>query len=71
MSLFKKKNTTPSLIFILDDELKRAKEREAHHFYHILYGNEKDIAQKWCQKNNVYMEVDHQTDGNIFYKFKF
>lgn len=71
MSLFKKKNTTPALIVLLDDELRRAKERETHHFYHILYDNERDMAQKWCQKNKVYMEVDHQTDGNIFYKFKF
>lgn len=71
MSLFKKKNSQSALIFLLDDELKRAKERKEHHFYHILYGNEKDMAQKWCQKNGVYMEVDHQIDGNIFYKFKF
>ena len=71
MSLFKKKNTTPALIVLLNDELKRAKERKVHHFYHILYDNERDIAQKWCQKNKIYMEVDHQTDGNIFYKFKF
>lgn len=71
MSLFKKKNTQSALIILLDDELKRAKERKEHYFYHILYGNERDMAQKWCQKNGVYMEVDHQTDGNIFYKFKF
>lgn len=71
MSLFKKKNPQSVLIFLLDDELKRAKEHKEHHFYHILYENERIIAQKWCQKNGVYMEVDHQTDGNIFYKFKF
>ena len=70
MSLFKKK-TKPALIFILEDELKRAKEQNTHHFYHILYENERDMAQKWCEKNKIYMEVDHQTDGNIFYKFKF
>ena len=70
MSLFKKK-TKPALIFILEDELKRAKEQNIHYFYHILYENEKDMAQKWCEKNKIYMEVDHQTDGNIFYKFKF
>ena len=70
MSLFKKK-TKPALIFILEDELKRAKEQKAHYFYHILYENERDMAQKWCEKNKIYMEVDHQTDGNIFYKFKF
>jgi len=71
MSLFKKKNDIPALIILLDDALRRAKERETHHFYHILYDNERDMAQKWCQKNKVYMEVDHQTDGNVFYKFKF
>ena len=71
MSLFKKKNATPALIVLLNNELRRAKEREAHHFYHILYDNEREMTQKWCQKNKVYLEVDHQTDGNIFYKFKF
>ena len=70
MSLFKKK-TKPALIFILEDELKRSKEQNVRYFYHILYENEKDMSQKWCEKNKIYMEVDHQTDGNIFYKFKF
>lgn len=71
MSLFKKKNNIPALFILLDDEVKRAKEKEKHYFFYSLYDNEKDLAQKWCQKNNVYMEVDHQTDGNIIYKFKF
>ena len=71
MGLFKKKNNTPALFILLDDEFNRAKNQEKHYFFHILYDNEKGLAQKWCKKNNVYMEVDHQTDGNIFYKFKF
>jgi len=71
MSLFKKKNSTPALFVLLDDELARAKNKQLHSFFHLLYGNEVEIARKWCKKNNIYMEVDHQTDGNIFYKFKF
>lgn len=71
MSLFKKKDTAPALFVLLDDEFNRAKQQEKHYFFHLLYDNERDMAQKWCQKNKVYMEVDHQTDGNIFYKFKF
>lgn len=70
MSLFKKKST-PALHLLLSEELSRAKEKEQHHFYYVLYDNERDLAQKWCNKNKVYMEVDHQTNGNIFYKFKF
>jgi len=71
MSLFKKKNNIPALFILLDDEVERAKEKEKRYFFYSLYDNEKDLAQKWCKKNNVYMEVDHQTDGNIIYKFKF
>lgn len=71
MSLFKKKDTTPALFVLLDDEFNRAKKQEKHYFFHLLYDNERDTAQKWCKKNKVYMEVDHQTDGNVFYKFKF
>jgi len=71
MSLFKKKDTTPALFVLLDDEFNRAKKQEKHYFFHLLYDNERDMAQKWCKKNKVYMEVDHQTDGNVFYKFKF
>lgn len=71
MSLFKKKDTTPALFVLLDDEFRRAKQQEKHYFFHLLYDNERDMAQKWCKKNKVYMEVDHQTDGNVFYKFKF
>ncbi len=71
MSLFKKKNSTPTLHILLDNELFRAKTKEQHYFFYALYDNERDLAQKWCNKNKVYMEVDHQTDGNIFYKFKF
>lgn len=71
MSLFKKKNSTPALHILLDNELFRAKTREQYYFFYALYDNERDLAQKWCNKNKVYMEVDHQTDGNIFYKFKF
>jgi len=71
MSLFKKKNTTPALFVLLDEEFNRAKQQGKRYFLHLLYDNERDLAKKWCQKNNAYMEVDHQTDGNIFYKFKF
>ena len=71
MSLFKKKNTTPTLFVLLDDELARAKQQKKQCFFHLLQDNEKDLANKWCLKNNAYMEVDHQTDGNIIYKFKF
>lgn len=71
MSLFKKKNSTPTLHTLLDAELFRAKTIGQHYFYYALYDNERDLAQKWCNKNKVYMEVDHRTDGNIFYKFKF
>lgn len=70
MSLFKKKST-PALHLLLSEELSRAKTKEQHHFYYALYDNERDLAQKWCNKNKVYMEVDHQTNGNIFYKFIF
>ena len=70
MSLFKKKST-PALYILLNEELSRAKLKEQHYFLYALYNNERDLAQKWCNKNHVYMEVDHQTDGNIFYKFKF
>lgn len=71
MSLFKKKNVIPALFSLLDDEFNRAKKQGKNYFFHLLYDNERDLAGKWCQKNNVYMEMDHQTDGNIFYKFKF
>lgn len=71
MSLFKKKNSTPALFTLLDNEYLRAREKDKHYFYHLLYNNERDLAEKWCRKNNVYMEMDHLTDGNIFYKFKF
>lgn len=71
MSLFKKNNSAPALHILLDNELSRAKDKERHYFFYALYDSERDLAQKWCNKNKVYMEVDHQTDGNIFYKFKF
>lgn len=71
MSLFKKKTPTPALLTLLDIELFRAKTIGQHHFYYALYDSQRDLVQKWCNKNKVYMEVDHQTDGNIFYKFKF
>lgn len=71
MSLFKKKNSIPALLILLDNELSRAKNINLHYFFYILSDTERELAQKWCNKNKVYMEVDHQTDGNIFYKFKF
>jgi hypothetical protein len=71
MGLFKKKNSTPALFTLLDNEYLRARTRGENCFYHLLDNNERDLAEKWCRKNNIYMEMDHQTDGNIFYKFKF
>lgn len=71
MSLFKNKNSTPRLYFLLDNELIRAKDKNIHYFYYALFDNERELAEKWCKKNGAYMEIDHQTDGNIFYKFKF
>ena len=71
MSLFKRNKSIPALHILLDNELSRAKDKGQHYFFYALYDNERNLAQKWCNKNKVYMEVDHQTDGNIFYKFKF
>lgn len=71
MLFFNKKKSTPALYILLDNELSRAKDLNKHYFLYALFDNERNLAQKWCDKNKIYMEVDHQTDGNIFYKFKF
>lgn len=71
MSLFKKNKSIPVLYTLLDNELLCARNKGQHYFLYALFDNDRDLAQKWCNKNKVYMEADHQTDGNIFYKFKF
>ena len=70
MGLFKKKNKTPTIYFLLDDAAKRMRERKEKSFYYALFDNEKNIVQKWCDMHNFIMELDHITDGNKIYKFK-
>lgn len=71
MSLFKKKNNTPALFTLLDNEVMRAKEKGIHYFYYLLQENELKNAQEWCLRNAIYMTADHKTDNNIIYKFIF
>ena len=69
--LFLKKKKDSSLMFLLNETFIQAKNNDNNYFFYIIKDNEKEIAQKWCNQNNIFMEIDHQTDGNIFYKFKF
>ena len=71
MSLFKKKNKNLPLYDILNERYERARIHGDHHFYCVLRAEEVPIAQEWVRRNMLYMDVDHKTDGNIFYKFTF
>ena len=71
MSLFKKKNKNPPLYDILNERYERARVHGETHFYCVLREPEVPIAQEWSRRNIVYMDIDHKTDGNIFYKFTF
>ena len=70
MGLFKKKDKTPTIYFLLNDAAKRMKERKEKSFYYALFDNEIEMVKKWCNKHHFLIELDHITDGNKIYKFK-
>ena len=63
---FLKKKNIPALHNVLDEEKKRAKNNI---FYYPLFDNDINSAERWCDKNGYFMNIDHLRDGNIFYKF--
>ena len=69
MSLFKKKPEKTALIYVLDNKLKTAHEKKESYFYYPLWDKEVKMAASWATHNHILMEKDHQTDGNIYYKF--
>lgn len=71
MTLFKKKkkpSTTP-IYYTLDTELIRARRQEKTSFYYPLKENEVDKAMTWGIRNRVGIQIDHITEGKIYYKF--
>lgn len=69
MTLFKKKKETPALIYVLNQKLKEAREKEETSFYYPLWEHEVKLARSWGIQNRLLIEPDHQTNGNIIYKF--
>ena len=70
MSLFKRKDKTPAIYFLLDVSVEQMKERKEKSFYYALFDNEIEIVKKWCKIHHFVFELDHITDGNKIYKFK-
>jgi len=70
MGLFKRKNKTPAICYLLDGSVEQMREKKEKSFYYALFDNELEIVEKWCNKNHFLMELDHITDGNKIYKFK-
>lgn len=70
MGLFKKKDKSPTIYFLLDDSAARMKERNEKSFYYALFDNEIELVKKWCKMRHFIFELDHITDGNKIYKFK-
>lgn len=70
MSLFKKKDKTPTIYFLLDESVKHMREKEEKLFYYALFDNEVELVKKWCKIHHFIIELDHITDGNKIYKFK-
>ena len=48
MGLFKKKDKTPTIYFLLNDSVVRMKKRKEQSFYYALFDNEIEIVKKWC-----------------------
>lgn len=72
MSLFKKKNNDPAIWLLLDDALHRAKEKNENNFYYMLYPSDIRYVEKWVKaRGGIYYFLDHITDGQCVYKFKF
>ena len=71
MSLFRKKKKQLPLYDLLDERYERARIHGDSHFYCVLREPEVPIAQEWARRKMVYMDVDHKTYDNIFYKFSF
>lgn len=69
MTLFKKKAAQPALFFVLEQELKKAQEKGYHYFLYPLWKEEVDKARAWALRHHLFVEVDHKTDNNLFYKF--
>lgn len=69
MTLFKKKKENSTVLVLLYDAYKRAREDNKKSFYYALYDNEKKQAEDFCRKNHLNMSLDHVTDGNLIYKF--
>lgn len=71
MSLFKKKNKNLPLYDLLNERYERACIHGDTHFYCVLLDKEVSIAREWARRNMIYMDVDHKSYGNVFYKFSF
>ena len=69
MPLFKKKNKNPPLFDLLDEKYERTKMHNDTCFYYVLRDEQVPIAREWCRRRLVYMDIDHKTYDNVFYKF--
>ena len=69
MSLFKKKQEIPAVIYSLENRLQEAKDKKEFYFYYPLWDYELDTVRGWAMRKHIMVEVDHKTDKNIFYKF--
>lgn len=69
MTLFKKRTEQPSVIYSLNECLQRARDKHNTSFYYPLFEADVNAVKKWGNKNNVRVEIDHVTDGNVYYKF--
>lgn len=69
MTMFKKKKEKPAVIYSVELELQKAREKKATSFYYPLWDSEVDLVRAWAIRNHMWLEPDHITDGNVFYKF--
>ncbi len=70
MTLFKKKPQNKSaIIYLLEDRLEIARENKENSFYYLLTEGDLKLVRPWAEHHGIVMQVDHITDGNIFYKF--
>lgn len=72
MTLFiKKKKETSTILPLLYDAYKRAREDGKNYFQYSLRDCDKTYAEDFCKKNHIMMTIDGIYNGNIIYKFIF
>ena len=66
---FKKKKNEPSLYKFLDVKLEEMAALGKKNFYYPLTAEEVEVAREWANARRLFLDISHQNQGAIIYKF--